>query len=453
MTCFALCDVNNMYVSCERVFQPRLNGQPVVTLSSNDGVAVARSNEAKALGVKMAQPFFEIRHLEREAGLIAMSANFELYTDMSRRMVSIARKFAPRCQQYSVDEVFLSYDGADPSAVGPYSTFTDLGHALRSRMLRWIGLPSSVGFASTKTLAKLANHIAKSADRGLGGYPRHLAQVCDFNALSARELEALFAATPVNDVWGIGRKISAKLNEAGISTVSDLVHADSATLRKRFNVVVEKTVRELRGISCLDIDDVPAAKQQIMVSRSFGSAVPDLPSLVSAVSEFASRATEKARAQGSAAGAVTVFVMTSPFRAQDRQHSPSTTLQLVRPTNDTTQIVTTAVRGLREIYRSGHRYAKCGVMLIDLRPQELSQGELDLFGGGDEPEPPAHREPARDRTRLMTAMDALNRRFGRGSVTLASSGLGTERGSWATRQERKSPAYTTSWEEIPVVRA
>ncbi|HPM69232.1 MAG TPA: Y-family DNA polymerase, partial [Piscinibacter sp.] len=245
---FALVDVNNMYVSCERVFRPALNGRPVVVLSSNDGACIARSNEAKDLGVRMAQPWFEVRHLEREAGLIALSANFELYGDMSSRMMALAAEYAPRQEIYSIDECFLDFEGVPGDLVA-------IGRDLRSKVLAWTGLPTSIGFGATKTLAKLANHVAKTADRKPGRYPPQYAQVCNFLDLSAEQLHAVLSAADVGDVWGIGRKTAPRLNEAGLRTVLDLLKADVPALRRQFGIVMEKTLRELRGTPCHVVDD------------------------------------------------------------------------------------------------------------------------------------------------------------------------------------------------------
>jgi DNA polymerase V len=443
---FALVDANNMYVSCERVFQPRLVGRPVVVLSSNDGACIARSNEAKELGVGMAQPWFQVRHLVRSAGLIALSANFELYNDLSARMMAIAARYAPEQMIYSIDECFLDLEGV----VGDR---TSMGRALRSAVMRETGLPTSVGFGPTMTLAKLANHVAKTADRKPGSYPAHLAQVCDLSRLDEAERESVLARTPVGEVWGVGRKFEARLNEGGVRTVLDLVRADAPALRARFNVVLEKTLRELRGTPCLRMDDAPAARQQILVSRSFGKAVTDCAGIIEAVSEFAARAAEKLRQQGSAAGAIGVFFMTSPFRRNDRQHAVNVTVPLVRPSADTAHLVAAAVQAVHTHHQPGIAYAKAGVMLVDLRPAGHSQGELDLFS------PPAGpgavlRTP--DRGGLMRTIDTLNRRFGRGSVQLGSASLASNAApvrSWSTRQDRRSPRYTTRWDEMPVVRA
>ena len=443
---FALIDANNMYVSCERVFQPGLNKRPVVVLSSNDGACIARSNEAKALGVKMAQPWFQVRHLERSAGLVAVSANFELYGDMSSRMMAVEARFAPRQQVYSIDESFLDFEGVRGDLVA-------IGTELRATVLRETGLPTSVGFGSTKTLAKLANHVAKTADRSPGSYPAALAQVCNFGALPDEQIRQVMATTAVGNVWGVGRRIGAKLVDAGIRTVLDLVRCDATALRSQFSVLLEKTVLELRGTSCLSLEELPAAKQQILVSRSFGQAVTEVGGLIEAVSEFASRAAEKLREQGCTAGAVNVFFTTSAFRAKDRQHSASQTLPLVRPTSDSRLLVSAAVDAVHRLFRPGFNYAKAGVVLMDLQAAGQQQGELDLFAMTKSPRAQALD---RDRSALMDAMDSLNRRFGRDAVQIASAALagqGAEAPSWSTRQDRRSPRYTTRWDEMARVRA
>lgn len=439
---FALVDVNNMYVSCERVFRPSLIGRPVVVLSNNDGACIARSNEAKDLGVKMAQPWFQVRHLEREAGLIALSANFELYGDMSSRMMTLVAQYAPRQEVYSIDESFLDFEGVPGDLVA-------IGREMRARVLQWTGLPTSVGFGPTKTLAKLANHVAKMADRKPGSYDARFAQVCHLGEVSQEALQRVFSSTEIGSVWGVGRRMTARLNEGGIHTVLDLVNADLATLRKQFSVVLEKTVLELRGTPCMDVDHEPAAQQQMMCSRSFGSPVTDLAGLIEVVSQFAARVAEKARQQEAAAGAVHVFVTTSPYRKNDRQHSPSATIPLVRPSADTRVIIGTAVRALQAMYRPGFNYAKAGVMLVDLRPQGQQQGELDLFAASNEPPGATGANPER----LMGAVDALNRRFGRGAVTVASAAHQARNGEHAGKQERRSPRYTTRLEEIVTARA
>jgi DNA polymerase V len=438
---FALVDVNNMYVSCERVFRPALNGRPVVVLSNNDGACIARSNEAKDLGVGMAQPWFQVRHLEREAGLTALSANFELYGDMSSRMMSLAAEYAPRQEIYSIDECFLDFGGVPGDLAA-------IGRDLRARVLKWIGLPTSVGFGATKTLAKLANHVAKTADRKPGSYPRELAQVCSFGDLSPQQLEAVMAATDVGAVWGIGRKTTERMNAGGIRTALDLVRADATSLRRQFSIVAEKTVLELRGTSCLDVNDAPAANQQIMCSRSFGAPVTDLPDLIEVVSQFTSQVARKLREQDSVAGAVHVFIATSPYRKADQQHAPSATLPLSSPTADTRELVRASVRALRGIYRPGFNYAKAGVMLVDLQPKDCDQTTMDLFAPESEAPASAH-----GRTSLMSAMDALNERFGRNAVTVGVAERRTGPNTHASKQDRRSPRYTTRLDEVAIAHA
>ncbi len=447
---FALVDVNNMYVSCERVFRPSLNGRPVVVLSNNDGACIARSNEAKDLGVKMAQPWFEVRRLERTKGLIALSANFELYGDMSSRMMSLAAQYAPRQEVYSIDECFLDFDGVpgDLAAVGD---------DLRRTVQRTTGLPTSVGFGATKTLAKLANHVAKTAERKPGSFAASLAGVCHFGTLAQEDIDTVMAACDVGDVWGIGPKISARLHAAGVRTVRDLLQADIGALRANFNVTLEKTVRELRGTRCVGLDDVRAGNQQMMCSRSFGEPITDLPTLIEVVSQFATQVARKLREQGSVAGAVHVFLSTSPYRRNDAQHSPSATLPLAAPSADTRALITHAVRVLQGIYRSGYRYAKAGVMLTDLQQplasgsDDVAQASLDLRA--DEGALPDRREGSR----LMAAFDAVNNRFGRQTLTVASAARQQQQAGQAprhaSRQQRRSPRYTTRLEDIVKVRA
>lgn len=435
---YALVDGNNFYVSCERIFRPSLQGIPAVVLSNNDGCAIARSNEAKALGIKMGAPWFQIKHLTDSHGLVALSANFALYGDISDRMMSLAAGLGPTQEIYSIDESFIGLDGVRGDLV-------ERSHKIRSRILQWTGIPCGIGIGRTKTLAKLANHIAKTAERKPGVYPGHLAQVCNLEVLSADERQRVFEATEVGEVWGIGRRIGKQLTDGGIKTVQDLVRMDVATIRKGWSVVLERTVRELQGTPCIGLDDAPAPKKEIACTRSFGHAVTGLSDLTQAVTEFASRASEKVRKQQSLASEVMVFIRTSPFR-KDPQYSRSIVVPLRRPTADTGAIVQATVLGLRAIYCQGFKYAKAGVMLLDLQPDSIIQGELDL--GDDE-----FLEDTADKARLMSALDAINKRYGRGTMKIASAGLDGDRRVWSMRQERRTPAYTTNWADIPIVRA
>jgi DNA polymerase V len=431
---YALVDGNNFYVSCERAFRPDLIGRPVVVLSNNDGCAIARSNEAKALGIAMGAPWFKISHLAESAELVALSANFALYGDLSDRMMSLAAGLGPKQEIYSIDESFIELAGVRGNLV-------ERSFKIRARILQWVGIPCCIGIGQTKTLAKLANHVAKTAERKPGLYPEKLAQVCNFADMTAEEFNQVLADTPVNEVWGVGRRISSQLNDGGIITALDLVRLDTATVRSKWSVVLERTVRELQGTSCIGLEDAPAAKKEIACTRSFGHPVTELSDLNEAVTQFASRAAEKLRKQGSAAHQLICFVRTSPFR-KDPQYSGSISVPLRRPTSDTGALVSAAVAGMRAIYRPGFKYAKAGVMLVDLQPDTVSQGELDLQG-----------DEAPDRSKLMTTLDGLNRRFGRGAVLMASAGLAGDRRAWVMKQERRTPAYTTCWKDLAVARA
>jgi DNA polymerase V len=431
---YALVDGNNFFVSCERVFRPSLNGCPVVVLSNNDGCAIARSNEAKALGVAMGAPWFKIRHLAESEGLVALSANFALYGDLSDRMMSLAAGLGPRQEVYSIDESFIDLTGVRGDLVAR-------SQQIRARILQWVGIPCGIGLGATKTLAKLANHVAKTAERKPGSYPAHLAQVCNLAALAPAEFESVLAATAVGDVWGVGRRISKQLGEGGIRTALDLARLDPAQVRRRWSVVLERTVRELQGMPCIELDHAPPPKQEIAYTRSFGHPVTALADMSEAVTEFASRAAVKLRQQHSLAGQVLCFIRTSPFRPE-AQFSRSICVPLRRPSADTAQIVGAALAGLRAIYQPGFQLAKAGVMLLDLQSDAVMQGELAL-----------EDDDVETRTGLMTALDDLNLRYGRGTVLMASAGLAGPQRLWSMKQERRTPGYTTCWDDMAVARA
>jgi len=429
---YALLDGNNFYVSCERLFNPRLHGRPVVVLSNNDGCAIARSEEAKALGIKMGAPWFQIQHLEQEAGLVALSANFVLYGDISDRMMTLAETLGHRQEVYSIDECFLDLTGVQEATRRAWATLRQIQ--------QWIDIPTCIGIGPSKTLAKLANHIAKSADRKPGSYPPQLGRVCNLVAMSERQRDWLFQRTDVGEVWGVGRRIAAQLQAGGIHSVLDLKRLDPATAKRQWSVVLERTVRELNGIACLDLDDQPAPKQEIACTRSFGEKVTELRELNEAVSTFASRAAQKLRQQGSLASAVLVFIRTSPFRPNDKPYARSITMPLRLPSADTLRIAGAALDGLHRIYRPGYRYAKAGVMLLDLQPATLQQQELAL-GGHDVAQ-------EQRQTRLMTALDAIQDRFGKESIRLGSTLAPLARNgvsAWPMKQTRRSPGYTTDW--------
>lgn len=420
---FALVDVNNMYVSCERAFNPKLQGRPVVVLSNNDGCAVARSNEVKALGVKMGTPWFQMKDLVRQHGIIGLSSNYTLYGDMSNRIMTILRTYSPHVEVYSIDESFLSLNGMGELWDSP----TVMGQDIRKRILQWTSLPVCVGVGASKTQAKLANHIAKK-------FPL-FDSVCDLTTMSTARMRWLFVRIEVGEVWGVGRRIAAKLADMGINTVQDLIDASPRDIRARFGVVMERTCQELRGLSCLALEEVAPPRKEIVSSKSFGTMAVSLMELEEAVSTYIARAAEKLRGQGSLCGAVHVFVHTNPFREQDPQYSNGLTVPLIAPTDDNRILAAAALQGLAFIYREGYQYKKAGVMLMDLQANTISQGAL------------FDSQPTREQSaRVMATLDALNRRFGRDALHIGSAGL-VQR--WAMKADNKTPCYTTRWNELP----
>lgn len=430
MPLFALVDCNNFYASCELLFDPTLKGRPVVVLSNNDGCVVARSAEVKALGIPMGVPWFQIQAEAKRHAIVAYSSNYALYADMSNRVVEVLSGFSPNLEVYSIDESFLDLSGMGRQA----ESLVAYGAAIRQRVADWLGLAVCVGIAPTKTLSKLANHCAKKGLAGVGG-------VCDFTTLTDEALSGLFARIEVGEVWGVGRQIKAGLATMGIQTVCQLRDADAETIRAHYSVVLERTVRELRGESCLDLQEVVSDKQQIMSSRSFGSLVYDRADLEEAVASYLAKAAEKLRAQDSLAGAVQVFIRSNVFKPEVPQYQKGITVPLPEATADTRVLTQWAIRVLRRIYRPGYGYHKAGVMLLDLRPAANCQFALfDSQGGAGD---------ARS-GKLMAVLDTINQRYGRQTLRLAAEGVAC---SWQMRRGNLSPGYTTSWEGLPVARA
>ena len=433
MAMYALVDASNFYASCEQNFRPSLKGVPLVVLSNNDGNAIARSEEAKALGIKMGAPWFQIRHMEASHGLVGLSANFPLYGDMSNRLMSLVAGLGHRTEVYSIDEAFVDVEGIP-------GDLTERSFKIRARIHRWLGLQCGVGIGSTKTLAKLANHVSKDAERKPGSYPAHLAQVCNYEALSEKEKREILKSTLVGDIWGIGRRLGAQLAEVGVITALDLAQMDPMLVRRKWSVVLERTVRELNGQSCIALEDIPTEKKQIAVTRSFGAPVTEIEGLLAAVSEFAARAGEKLRKQGSFAGQLYVFAHTSPFRPPP-QFSRAVVVPLRKPTADSSVLIEAARAGVRRFYEPGFQLKKAGVILLDLSSSSVHQAELELGG-----------EECKDQTELMMTVDQLNRRVGRGAVSVGGTGMG-QKGDWSPKQMRLTPQYTTKLSDIPVARA
>ncbi|WP_411912850.1 translesion error-prone DNA polymerase V subunit UmuC [Vibrio sp. Vb0587] len=422
MPVFALVDCNNFYASCEKLFRPDLKDTPVVVLSNNDGCVVARSREAKSLGIKMGVPVFQIKAEMQRHGILAFSSNYALYADLSSRVMRTLEEMAPRVEVYSIDEAFL-----DLTSIESAISLVEFGQQVRERIGHWIGITVCVGIAPTKTLAKLANHAAKK-------YPATQGVVDLTNPDRQRRLLAL---VPVDDVWGVGRRLSKRLNALGITTALDLANASPRAIRDQFSVVLERTVRELNGESCIELEEIPPTKKQIVCSRSFGVKVTQFELLREAVCEYATRATEKLRKEQQQAKVMTVFIRTSPFKDNEPQYSNSASGELLIPSCDTRDFIELANHLLKRIWKDGFRYAKAGVMLSDFYdPGMFQPGLFDDVSTRSNSQ------------QLMSVLDTINQ-SGAGKVFFA--GQGTKK-DWSMKREHLSPAYTTRWDQLPRVK-
>ncbi|MEA3250565.1 MAG: Y-family DNA polymerase [Pseudomonadota bacterium] len=422
-----LIDCNNFYVSCERAFQPRLEGIPVGVLSNNDGCVIARSAEIKQIGVEMGTPAFQLQHLVRQRRIVLLSSNYELYGDMSARVQSVLEEFAPEVEPYSVDEMFVRFHGFEPAAL------LDHCRRLRQQVRQYTGIPVSIGVAPTRTLSKLANHAAKKIP-GYGG-------VCVLTG-DGPETKGLLQRVKLDGIWGIGRRLVERLHIMGIKTAWDLRNEDPKRIRRRFSVTLERTVLELKGIPAIEMNDFAEPKQRIMTSRSFGKLTSDLGEIREAIRQHGQRGAEKLREQRSLTRAVLVFLKTNPHRQDLRQHSPSIIVELDRPTDDSRPILQAAQHALNRIYLKGHLYMKAGVMLIDLIDADRQQ--LSLL---DTLQSDADRQRS---AKLMATMDELNKTMGRGTVRL---GMPTDGAAWHLRCTNRTPRWTTRWAELPQAKA
>ncbi|EEA7885233.1 Y-family DNA polymerase [Salmonella enterica subsp. enterica] len=421
---FALADVNSFYASCEKVFRPDLRDKPVVVLSNNDGCVIARSKEAKLLGIKMGVPWFQLKNTEFSVPVIAFSSNYELYASMSNRVMSHLEELAPRVEQYSIDEMFLDIRGIE-SCIN-YEVF---GRQLRDHVKNGTGLIIGVGMGPTKTLAKSAQWASKEWSQ-FGGV---LALTVD----NKKRTEKLLSLQPIEEIWGVGGRISKKLNVMGIRNALQLAHANPAFIRKNSNVVLERTVRELNGESCISLEEAPPPKQQIVCSRSFGERITTYPAMRQAICQYAERAAEKLRGERQYCRHIAVFVKTSPFAVNEPYYGNLSSEKLQTPTQDTRDIIAAAVRALDRIWVNGHRYAKAGCMLNDFTPTGISQ--LNLFDTA---------LPRSNSDKLMKVLDGINH-SGIGKVWFAGRGIAPE---WQMKRELLSPAYTTRWSELPIAR-
>ncbi|MCE9967720.1 translesion error-prone DNA polymerase V subunit UmuC [Aeromonas salmonicida] len=418
----ALVDVNNFYASCERLFRPDLKGVPIVVLSNNDGCVVARSAEAKKLGIKMGVPYFQIRQFFEAMGGVWFSSNYALYGDMSQRVMTILEGMAPAVEVYSIDEAFIELSESWAGDLVEY------GRQVRERVQQWTGLVVGVGIGPTKTLAKLANYAAKKWP-ATGG-------VVDLRDEGRRA--KLMAITPVDEIWGIGRRLTAKLESQGIKTVAELVAADPKSLRRQYGVVVERTMQELRGIPCAELEQEAQAKQQIICSRSFGERITTMGPMHQALAGYMERAAEKLRGEGMCCRHVTLFIRTSPFSDKAPYYGNQISTKLDMPTNDTRALLALIPQLLPHIWRDEQLYQKGGVMLADFTPIGMQQG--DLFA--------AEQQSPRSEA-LMQVIDRINQ--GRlGKVYFAARGRDTR--EWMMKREQLSPRYTTELTELPLAK-
>jgi DNA polymerase V len=417
---FALVDCNNFYASCERLFDPRLIGKPVVVLSNNDGCIIARSNEAKALGIRMGAPYFKCEKFLQAHDVAVFSSNYALYGDISSRVMALLRRLEPAVEFYSIDEAFLHL-----SAIAGM-TLTDYGGQLRRTMLRWTGIPVSIGIGPTKTLAKVAGRVAKK-NAALQG-------VFDISGADVDEILGRFAAA---DVWGIGRRLAERLALSGITTALDLKNCGDEWLRRNLSITGLRTAMELRGISCISLEECPVSRKSIASSKSFGCQVESLAALKEALATYVEQAAFRLRAQHALANSLEISLSTNRFSKTTVPYSGRRVITLPEPTASTTVLINHALPALADLYQPGLRYQKAGVVLFGLVPESYHQP--NLFAGQNKKSGP-----------LMAALDRINGKWGRCTIQHAAAGLTKP---WRNRQQKKSAAYTTSWQELPVVKA
>ena len=425
MTRLALVDCNNFFCSCERVFDPSLIGVPVVILSNNDGCIISRSEEAKALGIPMGAPLHQQHELIRKHGVRVFSSNYTLYGDMSARVMSILRDAVPAIEVYSIDESFLEL---------PPSFDEEAARVLRAKILQWTGIPVCIGIGGTKLLAKFANRHAKKNKQLTGG-------VFDFSTYW--DPDGLMADAPCDALWGVAKNTARTLSKIGIRTVLEFQRADPTAVRKSLGVVGERLQRELNGISCLALEEMPPSRKGVMASRSFGSPVESLEDLEEALANHVARASAKVRRFGLLATHIEIFLQTNRFRKDDPQYYPTTGITLPTPKASTSELMATARELLGTIYRPGYRYKKTGVMLAHLVSEEEYQPSL-------------FEAPTKGRIDIDKIVDDINRRMGDNStpvISRASQGTSNRGGSWRMKAERHSPNYTTDWQQLPVARA
>ncbi len=419
---YALVDCNSFYASCERVFRPDLKNRPIVVLSNNDGCVVALSKEAKGIGVKMCEPWFKIKNSFTSQGGVAFSSNYELYADISSRVMQTLEHSAPKIEIYSIDEAFLDLGG-----INHCTDLEKFGYECQEKVKQWTGMPVRVGIGPTKTLAKAASYGAKKYT-GTGG-------VVDLS--EKRRQRKLLSIMPIEEIWGVGSRLKKHLNRMGITTALELADTDTKLIRRRFSIVLERTVMELRGHPCIGLEEHPATKKEIVVSRTFSQKVTTLESINEAVSDYAARASEKLRRENQYCRVVSVFARTNPFRLQDQQYSNILSCKLNLPTNDTRDILHTTKMLSRRVYKKGYNFIKAGVMLSDFYDKGVYQSDFFI---------PDSKRPKSEK--LMKMIDKINAN-GKNKITFAAQGI---RKPWSMQRHFQSPKYTTNWDDLLIVK-
>ena len=412
----ALVDCNSFYVSCERLFNPKIQKKAVVVLSNNDGCVISRSREAKDLGIKMGEPYFKVKDLVKKNKAKVYSSNYALYGDISRRLMKVLKTFSPKVEIYSIDEAFIDLSFIDEKGVEDY------GREIRSRVLKWTGIPTSVGIASTKTLSKVANHIAKKEKAG----------VIYLNTNIDEKLKKF----PIEDVWGVGKQLSKFYHKNNISNAYDLKNVSNTWVKKGTNVLGAKTAMELRGIPCIDLQIDQEKRKNCCVSRSFGRKVKDLNELEESVITHCLNAAEKIRADDQIAKTITVFIRTSPFDKNRRYYSNSKTIDLAIPTSNSIELIKNAVKALTDIYKYGYAYQKAGIILSGLK--DANQNDQNLLT-------PLLENKSK---KLMKAIDYTNTKYGRYAISIAQAGLSK---GWKMRREHSSKIDTASFDSLPKI--
>ena len=416
----ALIDCNSFYASCERIFNPKLLGKPIVVLSNNDGCIITRSAEAKALGIKMGEPYFKAKKIIEKNNVKVFSSNYSLYGDISQRVMEILLGFSPEVEIYSIDEAFLNFKGFKNHELLTYCKH------IRQTITQWVGIPVSIGVGSTKTLSKIANHLAKKEADYEG--------ICILKG--DEKIEEALNRIEIGDVWGIGRRLSKFLRNYEVRTAKQFAFLDRRWIRKNMGVVGEKIQLELCGVSCLDLELLPSPKKSCCVSRSFSRPIEKIEELQESIANYGSRVAEKIREEGLIAQSMSIFVLTNHFNKKEKQYSSSIKLQLDYPTSDSKLIVKRAVEGIKRIYKEGYRYKKAGIILYELHSSSSVRGLLDY-----------------DKLRtdsLMRSLDEINYRYGSATLRLAAEGI---RRSWHMRREKVSPCYTTSFDQLMIVKS